>query len=113
MLYPLLVLALASPQPAGSPACAERNREARAVQLSQVEWPRGYNTTHPVDVVIELMIGTDGTITGGHVQQSSGITAFDAAAVQSAEQSKFEPKLVDCKPVVATYLFKVTFEARP
>lgn len=111
MLNLLLLLATAIPQPSASPACATPHREATVKELVPPQWPRGYYTAQPVEVVLQLTIGEDGSITAGHVTQSSGVAAYDAAAAQSAEESRFEPKLVDCKATVGTYLFKVTFRS--
>lgn len=91
--------------------CPTPNRAATVVHLAAPLYPRGYYSSKPVTVAVQVTIGPDGTITGGHVAQSSGVTAFDASAVQSVEESTFAPKLVNCKPVEGTYLFRVTFRS--
>lgn len=84
---------------------------ATVTHLVQPIYPRGYYPSQPVTVVVQITVGIDGNITGGHVARSSGIAAFDGAAVESVEESTFAPKVVDCKPVEANYFFKVTFRS--
>lgn len=102
----------------GSPKTAEPNpgatmdpcnHPARATYAAPAVYPRGHYTNKPVPVVVKIDITTDGTIDGGGVVKSSGDAAFDGAAIEAAELSRFEPKVVNCHPVAATYLFKVTF----
>jgi TonB family protein len=81
------------------------------MHLVEPFYPRGYYPPQPVTVVVQVTIAPDGTIAGGRVVQSAGNAAFDGSAVRSVEESTFAPKLVDCKPVEGTYLFKVTFRA--
>jgi TonB family protein len=93
---------------AGGPpdAC---NHPAQPTYLSPPVYPRGHFTNKPVQVELRIEIAPDGTIANGNVATSSGDAAFDAAAIQAAELSRFEPKKVNCRPVAGTYIFKVTF----
>ncbi len=100
-----------SPAPAVSASPQPCYRDAKPTYISEPIYPRGYYPDK-ADVTVRLVIGPDGNLSGGGVLQSSGIAAFDASAIQAAELSRFEPKIVDCKPVTATYLFRVTFRPR-
>jgi TonB family protein len=59
----------------------------------------------------EVMVSLDasGRVTAEQVIQSSGVLALDQAALRAARESKYAPRMVDCKPVAGRYLFKVTF----
>jgi TonB family protein len=109
MIVPLLLLLTASPAPGPAPTADPCNHPARATYISPPVYPRGHYTNKRVEVVLRIQIAPDGTIDGGGVATSSGDAAFDGAAIQAAELSRFEPKVADCHPVAGTYLFKVTF----
>lgn len=103
---------LATPTPSATATpCSTPYREATVTHLAEPFYPRGYYPSKPVTVVVQVTIAPDGTIAGGHVTQSGGNAAFDGSAVQAVEESRFAPKLVDCKAVEGTYLFKVTFRS--
>ena len=61
----------------------------------------------------EVMVSLDanGRVTAEQVIQSSGVLALDESALRAAKESKYAPRMVDCKPVAGRYLFKVTFRA--
>ncbi len=59
----------------------------------------------------EVMVSLDasGRVTAEQVIESSGVLALDESALRAAKESKYAPRMVDCKPVAGRYLFKVTF----
>lgn len=57
-------------------------------------------------VQVAVTIGPNGRVVGAKVFRSSGDIAVDNAVLTAAEKSTYSPKLVNCRPVQGTYLFK-------
>lgn len=66
----------------------------------------------PGETDITVTILPDGSVGHAAVFKSSGIDAFDIAAVQAAEESTYNPRIAYCRPTIGVYLFKVFFNAR-
>jgi TonB family protein len=61
---------------------------------------------------IKVTIMPDGRIVDAKVFKSSGIEAFDIAAMDAAARSTYHPKIAYCRPTIGVYLFKVTYVPR-
>ncbi len=61
---------------------------------------------------IKVTIMPDGRIVDATVFKSSGIAAFDIAAMDAAARSTYRPKIAYCRPTIGIYLFKVTYVPR-
>jgi D-alanyl-D-alanine endopeptidase (penicillin-binding protein 7) len=59
---------------------------------------------------IRVTVAANGKVTKALVDKSSGNAAVNEAALAAAEHSTFTPKMLNCKPVPGTYLFKVTMD---
>jgi TonB family protein len=60
---------------------------------------------------IKVTVSPNGSVTKAVVAHSSGDPAINKAAIDAATASTFSPKMVNCKPVAGTYLFRVTVHA--
>jgi protein TonB len=54
-------------------------------------------------VVIEITIGSDGSVVAARVGQTSGYSCLDEAALAAAKESTYRPPEVNGKPVSETY----------
>ncbi len=89
-------------------ACTNRNVEAKAVNPAMPELPHGFKVSG--DVVVAVTLSSSGHVTRTKVTHSSGNAAIDNAVVAAARSSTYSPKLVNCKPVAAQYLFRADFK---
>ena len=89
-------------------ACTSRNVEATAVNPAMPELPHGFKVSG--DVVVAVTLSSSGHVTRTKVTHSSGNAAIDNAVVAAARNSTYSPKLVNCKPVAAQYLFRADFK---
>jgi TonB family protein len=89
------------------PSC---NREAYATSaLSPVSPDSARDLVSPVAVLITVSLDASGNLIDATVQQSSGNADIDAAALSAAKQSRYAPKLVNCKAVPASAIFQAVF----
>jgi TonB family protein len=58
---------------------------------------------------VKVTIGTDGRPISAQIFQSSGDSDLDAYAIQAAQHSSFEPRVVNCRPVVGDYLMDFAY----
>lgn len=58
---------------------------------------------------VQVNVGPDGKLVSEQIVGSTGIEQLDQAALDAARQSKYIPKMVRCKPVPGSALFKVSF----
>jgi len=63
-----------------------------------------------VQVTVVVTIAPSGSLVSATIGQGSGNMAIDQAALATARQSTYAPKIVDCQPVQGQYNFKVTFD---
>lgn len=96
------VLALASSSPG---PCAAH---ALTTMVSPA-WPYGYAARRPLEADVRLTIAANGETVAERLARSTGIDAFDAAAVRAAKASAFPPDLQNCVPIRNDLLYKVTF----
>jgi TonB family protein len=92
-----------------SASCRTPNTEAAALP------PKGSPTMPPgpppvgFRVLVLATINPDGSLAAARIQQSSGNMTIDRAALQATKESNFTPKIVNCKPVIGTYIFTADF----
>jgi TonB family protein len=91
--------------------CAQPFADAVMDKQVQPEYPF-YTAMPPGVSEIAVTILPSGAVGNATVFKSSGIVAFDIAAVQAAEASTYKPKIAYCRPTVGLYLFKVTYSAK-
>jgi TonB family protein len=60
-------------------------------------------------VTIEVRIDPDGSLAAAWVGQTSGFACLDAAALEAAKESTYNPPEVDNRPVAETYLILYEF----
>jgi TonB family protein len=104
----VLLLACGS-QPATTPTATEVPPKAESlVQPAYPEEARkaGIEGT----AVVEVTIGTDGTVLGCSLATSSGNVLMDAAAVAAAQASKFAPGTKGGKPVATKVRVPIRFK---
>ncbi len=63
----------------------------------------------PVTVLVNVSLDSNGNVVDATVQQSSHNADIDVAAIRAAQQSRYQPKLVNCKGVHASYIFRAEF----
>lgn len=91
-------------------ACAEANKEARIV-VAATPPPTEYlgEITQPTTVLVAVAIDGDGSVLSTKIYKSSGNAKLDNAAITAARRSTYSPKVADCNPTRADYLFRVLF----
>lgn len=60
---------------------------------------------------IAVQLDAQGGVTAAAVSQSSGNSSLDVVALGMARDARYSPALRACKPVPATYAFRVRFYA--
>jgi hypothetical protein len=99
-----LLLAQAAPSPTASPCQADTG-------LVKAEYPRGFASpeeVRPLSATVFVVVGSDGKVVAAKILKTSGDGSFDAASIRAAKSSTYTPKLVDCKPVEGTFLFRTS-----
>jgi periplasmic protein TonB len=110
MFTVLLAQVTASPMPTPTTAC---NHDAEVVRpdyprdFANPFWQNGEVTT--LYATVSVLVGPDGQVEKASIYKSSGYLQFDMASIRAAKSSSYKPKLVDCKPVEGTVLFKTLF----
>ncbi|MHB8176988.1 MAG: TonB family protein [Vulcanimicrobiaceae bacterium] len=89
-------------------------RPAKALKAVAPRFPMGYrNMSAPLLVLVRVSIDHTGKLLGTSVWGSSGVAAFDDAAVDAARASRYQPGTAFCRPVAGSYLFVSQFLPRP
>lgn len=84
---------------------------AEMVQQAQPVFPQSARSAQLEGVVwIKSLIGKDGGVKESKVMKSSGIEAFDKAALDAAPKCIFKPAIQNGKPVAMWVSYKVKFE---
>jgi TonB family protein len=106
-------LSAAMAQEPTTTATCSPDRQATVVRAVAPDYPQVLRQmdTGPLTTLILVTINPDGSIKSLAVQKSSGYYYFDVAAKQAARASEYIPRIVGCKPVTGTYIFRA--EARP
>lgn len=105
----LLAQVTASPMPTPTTTC---NRDAEVVKADYPRdfgspfWQNGEVTALYATVLV--VVGADGAVEKASIYKSSGYLQFDMASIRAAKSSNYKPKLVACKSVEGTVLFKTS-----
>lgn len=117
LALPLCAATVANTPPAKPPSdllavdsarCSQPNHEATAIKAVSPEYPPGYGNLDRTAVVI-IEVAPTGALAESHIFRSSGIAAMDEAALQSARQSTYSPKIVNCTAISGRYIFVARF----
>jgi protein TonB len=94
------------------PACANPNVDATVTNPAAAEYPESAKDLGlgEVTVNVKVTVGPSGNLIGAEVYKSSGNMMIDQAALRTARQSTYAPKLVNCQPTTGDYLFRVDFQ---
>jgi TonB family protein len=97
-------------QPPHIVAPASADRQATAIQMVAPAYPKdAFERSIAGNVMLRVVVGTDGTPTDIRVTSATVPGVFDAAAVQAARQWTFQPALKDGVAVATTLQVPVTF----
>lgn len=100
----LFLAQVSTPAPTASPCNAD-------VEVQKPAIPVGFSLPSEataLSATVAVLVEPDGSIKNAKIYKSSGDLSFDMASVSAARRSTYKPKLVDCKPVEATFLFKTS-----
>ncbi len=96
-----------TPVPPGVPCF----RDVQTISVTQPEFPASAaaTTTRTVTVLVEVIVDEYGKVQSLRIKTSSGSLALDDAAMRAANATTYSPKIVNCKPVSGTYVFRADF----
>lgn len=102
----------AAPTTAPAPKCAVPYRDAVATNKVPPDYPEMAREQNlgVVTVLVKVTVGATGALTAATVQQSSGNSSIDSAAVAAARASSYSAKIVNCLPVAGDYGFTAEFD---
>ena len=104
------ILQLPLPQNEGAASCPNPNREAWVVKQAVPDPDLARREDVYSMVLVEVRVGANADVLSATIYKSSGNVVVDRAAIASARQSTYEPKLVNCVPVAGDYLFRILFK---
>jgi TonB family protein len=108
MFLALLSASLQAATPAPAPSADPCSHDATVKHLVSPNVPASVWSRYPLHAErvaeVKVTVGTDGRPLSATIFQSSGDTDLDAFAIQAAQRSAFEPKVVQCRTVVGDYL---------
>lgn len=113
------VLMAAAPTPTLAQAnpiattCANPNQDAHVVSAVNPELPQSAHLRGSTMVLVEVSIRSNGLLKTSTIYKSSGNVAIDDAALKAARASIYAPKIVQCVPTEADYLFRMDFRGTP
>lgn len=89
-------------------------KAARANAFPDSEYPdQSRRLNEEGDVIIALLVGTDGKVTDGKIEKSSGFDRLDKAALDYyLRRGRFLPGIKDGQPIAAWKSIKVTFKLK-
>jgi TonB family protein len=88
-------------------ACANPNVDALVTEPAQPQMPHGLKVGG--SVIVAVTIAPNGSVTRLSLRKSSGNAQIDRSVLEAARHSKYSPRLVDCKAVAGSYLFRADF----
>jgi TonB family protein len=100
------------PTPPPTPSCAVPNADAKTTNAVQAETPpiaQQQGISGEVTVVVSL--DETSKLVSATVQKSPS-ALLNNAAVNAAKASKFQTRIVNCKPVADSYRFIVEFQSQ-
>jgi TonB family protein len=89
-------------------ACAKPDVDAAVISPAMPQKPQSLTVRESATMLVT--IAPNGSVVSVLISKSSGNAAIDKAVAVAARQSKYSPKLVNCRPVQGTYLFYASFE---
>ncbi len=100
------------PATAAPPACRTPYQDATSPNQVPPDYPEAARSQGlgPVTVLVQVTISPSGSLQGAKIYQSSNNMSIDQSALSAARQSTYSPKIVACKPVEGTYLFRAQFD---
>lgn len=110
---PPVVAPVATPAPTQAPpACKTPYQDATAPNQVPPDYPEAARSLGlgPVTVLVQVTISATGSLQSAKIYQSSNNMSIDQSALSAARQSSYSPKIVNCKPVEGTYLFRAQFD---
>jgi len=96
-----------TPETVDAPACALPYAMAHTTKPVPAVAPR--QNSYDGAVVLVLAIDTNGALLNLRVEKSSRLPQVDAAAVDSAQATRFAPQVYRCNPVTGAALYSVRF----
>jgi TonB family protein len=90
--------------------CAKPNVDATVTSPAEPKVPHGTNLKGTVSVIIVVTIASSGNVVHLSIRKSSGNEQIDRAVAVAAQHSTYSPKLLNCKPIEGTYLFRADFQ---
>ena len=113
MILAVLFAALLGQTATPSPTALACQAEAG---LTRAEAPADFHPPEdggPLNANVLVLISPEGKVEKATLAKSSGNLEFDWASVVAARRSAYKPKIVDCKPVEGTFIFKTSLAPYP
>jgi len=105
-IQPLLVKSIS---PLEHPDCVIPFADARATNTAEPFTPEGVPHGTLATVLIQITVGLDGQKVAASVYQSSKNPTLDHATLRAALDSQYSPRILYCRKVSGTYLFRADF----
>ncbi|HEX8806358.1 MAG TPA: energy transducer TonB [Candidatus Aquilonibacter sp.] len=97
---------------ADTPTCAVPNRAASVVRTAMLEDPgMAEFPGWKIDVLVNVSLNAQGTLTDAHLIKSTGNRAADDEALRLARQSVYAAKIINCVPTSSTLIFHARIPA--
>lgn len=92
--------------------CATPNVNAKVTHAAPAEYPQAAARRNlgPETVLVQVRVGPTGALEYATIYKSSGDADIDRASLDTARNSTYAPKIVDCVATAATYLFRMQFD---
>jgi TonB family protein len=103
----------ASAQGRGPNPCRAKNTDATVAKIALAH----YTNLPPITAdaglsLIRVTLDAGGIVTATSVYRSSGSLAIDIAAIKAAEETHYNPQILNCKSVRSDYVFQPVFSSR-
>ena len=89
--------------------CAKPFVDASVVKQVSPDYPFTSQMNRTTSTILVTIL-PNGVAVDATVFKSSGLEAFDIAAISAAMRSTYTPKIAFCKPTIGRYLWKVMFD---
>jgi len=105
------VAALGATPPTVAPSC-EPDQPAHEIRAVDPDYPDDVaKAPDKVDVTVKVSLDADGRLLDALVAKSSGLKAFDDAALKAARRSTYAPARLGCSSVASSAIIDVVFRA--
>ena len=97
--------------PASDSKCAIPFRNAETIRAVTPDYPNAARKLNlgEAHVMVLVTLSPKGAIINARITHSSGDHSIDMAALDAARKTTYAPKIVDCKPITGTFLFRFDF----